>query len=73
MVRPIGTSRIGIAICKDMDFPTLRRRYAALRAEALLVPACDFRQDAWWHARMAILRGVESAFTVIRPPASLLT
>jgi apolipoprotein N-acyltransferase len=66
VVRPIGTSRIGIAICKDMDFPTLGRRYAALGVEALLVPAWDFDQDGWWHARMAILRGVESGFTVVR-------
>jgi len=43
-----------------MDFPTLGRRYAALGVDALLVPAWDFDQDAWWHARMAILRGVET-------------
>ena len=66
VIRPVGTSRIGIAICKDMDFPTLGRRYAALGVDALLVPAWDFDQDAWWHARMAILRGVESGFAVIR-------
>jgi len=66
VIRPVGASRIGIAICKDMDFPTLGRRYAALGVDALLVPAWDFDQDALWHARMAILRGVESGFAVIR-------
>jgi apolipoprotein N-acyltransferase len=66
VIREVGTSRIGIAICKDMDFPTLGRRYAALGVDALLVPAWDFDQDAWWHARMAILRGVESGFAVVR-------
>ena len=66
VVRSVGTGRIGIAICKDMDFPTLGRRYAALGVDALLVPAWDFDQDAWWHARMAILRGVESGFAVVR-------
>jgi apolipoprotein N-acyltransferase len=66
VIRPVGVSRIGIAICKDMDFPTLGRRYAALGVDALLVPAWDFDQDALWHARMAILRGVESGFAVIR-------
>ena len=65
-VRAIGTGRVGIAICKDMDFPTLGRRYAALGVDALLVPAWDFELDAWWHARMAVLRRVESGFAVVR-------
>jgi apolipoprotein N-acyltransferase len=66
VVRSVGTHRLGIAICKDMDFPTLGRRYAALGVDALLVPAWDFDRDAWWHARMAVLRGVESGFAVAR-------
>jgi apolipoprotein N-acyltransferase len=66
LVRRVETSRVGIAICKDMDFPTLGRRYALLGVDALLVPAWDFDQDALWHARMAILRGVESDFAVVR-------
>jgi len=66
VVRAIGPGRIGIAICKDMDFPTLGRRYAALGVDALLVPAWDFDVDDWWHARMAVLRGVESGFAVVR-------
>ena len=32
----------------------------------LLVPAWDFVIDDWYHARMAILRGVESGFSVAR-------
>ena len=66
IVRSVGTGRLGIAICRDMDFPALGRRYAALGANALLVPAWDFDRDAWSHARMAILRGVESGFAVVR-------
>ena len=49
-----------------MDFPTLGRRYAALGVEALLVPAWDFDVDDWSHARMAVLRGVESGFAIVR-------
>src|SRR5204862_6104675 len=49
-----------------MDFPALGRRYAALGVDALLVPAWDFDRDAWMHARMAVLRGVESGFAVGR-------
>jgi apolipoprotein N-acyltransferase len=66
VVRSVGTDRLGIAICKDMDFPTLGRRYAALGVNAMLVPGWDFERDGWWHARMAILRGVESGFAVVR-------
>lgn len=56
--------RYGIAICKDMDFPALARRYAGV--DAMLVPAWDFGDDAWLHSRMAMLRGVENGYAIIR-------
>jgi len=56
----------GIEICKDMDFPTLSRRYGAEGVGLLLVPAWDFKLDGWLHSRMAIMRGVESGFTIAR-------
>ncbi|HWZ99221.1 MAG TPA: nitrilase-related carbon-nitrogen hydrolase [Candidatus Dormibacteraeota bacterium] len=56
----------GIAICKDMDFPALSREYGKRGVGLLLVPAWDFRYDDWLHSRMAILRGVESGFTIAR-------
>src|SRR5262249_24541741 len=54
------------AICKDMDFPELAREYGKRGVGLLLVPAWDFHYDDWLHARMAILRGVESGFTIAR-------
>lgn len=59
-------SPMGIAICKDMDFPTLARAYGADGVGLMLVPAWDFGDDDWLHARMAILRGVESGFAIAR-------
>jgi len=56
----------GIQICKDMDFPALSRQYGAQGVGLLLVPAWDFTLDGWLHGRMAVLRGVESGFTIIR-------
>lgn len=56
--------RYGVAICKDMDFPALGRRYAGVHA--MLVPAWDFGEDSWLHSRMAMLRGVENGYAVIR-------
>ncbi len=56
-----------MAICKDMDFErTLRAdaRQGAIRI--LAVPANDFVKDDWIHARMAIMRGVENGFAVVR-------
>ena len=32
----------------------------------MLVPAWDFVADGWLHGRMAILRGVESGFSIAR-------
>lgn len=61
-----GTPRIGLAICKDMDFPEIGRAYAERGAQLLLVPAWDFGVDGWLHSRMAILRGVEGGFAVAR-------
>ena len=56
----------GIEICKDMDFPALSRQYGAKGVGLLLVPAWDFTLDGWLHGRMAVLRGVESGFTIVR-------
>ncbi len=58
--------RIGVSICKDLDFPSLGRLYARARTGLLLVPAWDFGRDARLHAQMAWLRGVEGGFSVAR-------
>jgi apolipoprotein N-acyltransferase len=60
--------RMGLAICKDFDFPNLIRRYAHERVDVMLAPAWDFGVDGWLHSRMAVLRGVEGGFTLIRSP-----
>ncbi len=56
----------GVEICKDMDFPLLARQYSNDGARLMLVPAWDFIADGWLHGRMAILRGVESGFSIAR-------
>jgi apolipoprotein N-acyltransferase len=56
----------GMAICKDMDFPQLSRQYGADGVGLLLVPAWDFGDDGWLHDRMAVMRGVESGFSIAR-------
>ena len=56
-----------VAICKDMDFQSTLRRDAAAGALGLMfVPAWDFNADGWLHARMAVMRGVEGGYAVVR-------
>jgi apolipoprotein N-acyltransferase len=57
---------LGVAICKDMDFPRLAHRYGNAGVQAMLIPAWDFDIDGIYHSRMAVLRGIEQGFSVIR-------
>lgn len=66
LFQDIDGVRVGVAICKDFDFPALMRRYGHEGTALMLAPAWDFERDAWLHSRMAVLRGVESGFTLIR-------
>jgi apolipoprotein N-acyltransferase len=61
-----GPGTWGVAICKDMDFTQLSRRYGEAGAGLLLVPGWDFFADSIAHGHMAIMRGVESGFGVVR-------
>jgi apolipoprotein N-acyltransferase len=49
-----------------MDFPALLHNDAILEPTLYAVPAWDFEKDAVWHARLAIMRGVENGFAVAR-------
>ena len=53
-------------ICKDMDFAGSVRTTAQHGVRLMIVPANDFGRDGWIHARMAIMRGVENGFAVLR-------
>lgn len=66
LVLPLGNTVAGIAICKDMHFPTLGREYGRADARLMIVPAYDFDVDDWLTARMTVLRGVESGFSIAR-------
>ena len=59
-------ARLGVEICKDMDFTPLSRKYGRRGDGLVLVPAIDFDVDRTFHGHMAIMRGVESGFTVAR-------
>lgn len=65
-VRAVNGARYGLVICRDMFFPALGRRYGRLGVSAMLDPAWDFGRDAWMESATAVLRGVESGYSVIR-------
>jgi apolipoprotein N-acyltransferase len=67
---PLGDAR-AVAICKDLDFPRTLRSDALNMEDGtgirlMAVPANDFVKDGWIHARMAVMRGVENGFAVVR-------
>jgi apolipoprotein N-acyltransferase len=61
----LGDGR-AMEICKDMDFPRTIRGDAKYGIHLMGVPAGDFGKDAWLHARMALMRGVENGFAIVR-------
>jgi len=65
VVATVAGTKVGLLICKDLDFPQTTRS-AASDVSLLLVPAWDFGADAWFHSRLAILRGVENGVPVAR-------
>jgi apolipoprotein N-acyltransferase len=58
---------IGLEICKDMDYQAMLRDDEVQTKPILLaVPAWDFGEDDWSHARVAILRSVENGVPMAR-------
>jgi apolipoprotein N-acyltransferase len=65
-VHRIDGVNYGVAICKDMHFASLGRGFGARNAGVMLVPAWDFKRDAWLAAHMTMMRGVENGYAVVR-------
>lgn len=61
-----GHDSWGLAICKDLDFADFAARYGDRGATILFAPAWDFDVDGWWHSRVAVTRGVEQGFALVR-------
>ncbi|HEX8532618.1 MAG TPA: nitrilase-related carbon-nitrogen hydrolase, partial [Allosphingosinicella sp.] len=56
----------GVAICKDMHFPTLGRSYARDGARLMLVLAYDFEVDDKMMAAVTAVRGIEGGYAIAR-------
>ena len=57
-------ARVGVAICKDMDFIHPALDYGRSGVDLLLDPAWDFNADRTWHGHIAIMRGVEGGYAI---------
>jgi apolipoprotein N-acyltransferase len=66
LVTQIDGRKVGLAICKDMDFAQDLRLYGRRDVGLMLVPAWDFDRDAHLHGRMAVVRSVENGFSLAR-------
>ena len=66
MLLPAAAALLGVAICKDLDFPAPANRYGAAGVGLLLAPAWDFDLDRVYHGHVAIMRGVESGYSIAR-------
>lgn len=55
-----------LAICKDMDFTKPAAQYSKSGAGIIFVPALDFHDDAKAHKRIAVMRGIEGDYAVVR-------
>lgn len=61
-----GPALLGVAICKDLDFPAPANRYGGAGVGLVLAPAWDFGVDRIYHGHEAIMRGVESGYSIAR-------
>jgi apolipoprotein N-acyltransferase len=59
-------SKVGLMICRDMDYADPADQYARDSVGLVLVPAWDMGVDRWWHGHMALMRGVENGFSIAR-------
>ncbi len=58
------TGKVGVAICKDMDFIQPARDYGRAGIALMIDPAWDFNVDRAWHGHIAIMRGVEDGYAI---------
>jgi apolipoprotein N-acyltransferase len=58
--------RTALLISQDLDFPDTARELAAHDVRVVMAPASDWAGSEVIHQRMAVVRGVESGFSIAR-------
>ena len=60
-------TNLATSICYDADFPDLMKQAGIKDVDILLLPSGDWKEIAPYHAQMAIVRGIENGFSLVRP------
>ncbi|MEU5871184.1 nitrilase-related carbon-nitrogen hydrolase [Glycomyces sp. NPDC047369] len=63
---PVGDGTWAMTVCKDLDHAATIAEYGDADYGLVLAPALDFTVDGWWHSRVAVTRGVEQGFSLVR-------
>ncbi|WP_199042924.1 nitrilase-related carbon-nitrogen hydrolase [Glycomyces salinus] len=63
---PGSEGRWAMTICKDLDYAGTIAEYGDAGTGLMLAPSLDFEVDGWWHGRVAVTRGVEQGFSMVR-------
>lgn len=61
-----GFGAIASVICFDMDHPVYIRQAGRSGTDVMLVPANDWRDIVPFHTYMALFRGIENGFSIVR-------
>ena len=69
MVFDIGTVRVGLVICYDIEFPLIARALAEAGAEVILTPSNTETEWGYWRVRVgAMARALENQCYVVQVP-----
>jgi len=60
-------TNMAISICYDADFPGLMKQAGNSDVDILLLPSGDWKEIAPYHSQMAMVRGIENGFNLVRP------
>ncbi len=60
-------TNLATSICYDADFPDLMKQTSIKDVDILLLPSGDWKEIAPYHAQVAIVRGIENGFSLVRP------
>lgn len=59
--------RIAAVICYDMDSPDFIRQLGQQGVDIVFAGSGDWKAISPWHAYVAVVRGIENGFTLVRP------
>lgn len=62
----INNIKMAVAINRDLDYKNPSNNYAKQRVQILFVPAWDFFNDGWLHAKGAFIRSIANGFSLAR-------